>query len=230
VLVKFVRTIAFLGLLLLGVLATPILAQEATPEVTPEATATVHPPSVADCPEALQSHLIVGINGRVAATENKGSNIRSKPRGSTILATIDTGTTFAITGGPECHDSAYGQMWWWKVIVVVDGKQIEGWVSEGAEDIYWIEFAPVTPDVETGLPGYWIGEEESIYFTGDGHLYVYPDEGDTINGSYTVHDGTLLGQMSDGKHTWYPVSSYRIVGESLILTQNDITTTYWLQD
>ncbi len=216
---KFVRLFA---LLLIALAATSVaLAQEATPEATQTAF---------ECADAPAPRLTVGTRGQVVSeTQNSGSHVRKEANGkSDSLATIDSGVSFDVIGGPECVESPkYGHLIWWQIRL---DDETEGWITEGGIEEgnteYWIE--PAQPSII----GYWIGEEENLYIIEGGYINVY-DQLDTsrvIIGTYTISGDKIAAKMTLGEYNWDTQYTFRVVGKSLLLTQNAVTKTYTLQD
>lgn len=80
--------------------------------------------------------MTVGGRGQVAFTGGTPSRLRYLPgTDGSVAASLPEGTTFTVTGGPEC---AQGYRWW--QVTLSDG--MVGWVAEGAPDEYWIEPLP----------------------------------------------------------------------------------------
>jgi len=86
-----------------------------------------------DCPGTLRPRVVNGGAGRVTFTDGKPLNVRSEPGYSaTVLTKIPEGTEVWLMDGPVCADSSV----WWKIYAKDD---IEGWVSEGKDGVYYLE-------------------------------------------------------------------------------------------
>jgi len=87
----------------------------------------------ASCPGAPAPRLIPGEQGRVTLDPPLPSRVRAEPHtGGQYLDSIPPGRVFNVLSGPLCDDES---RWWW----LVRSGDLEGWMAEGAEGIYYLE-------------------------------------------------------------------------------------------
>ena len=88
-----------------------------------------------DCSNSPPIRLGKGMIGAVSA--GQANNIRdgAGTQGTTILGRMPAGSTFLITGYPECDTE--GRRWY-----PIQYNQADGWTSSGQGEEYWIEPAP----------------------------------------------------------------------------------------
>lgn len=119
----------------------------AVPQATPRPAATPAPTTASDaasggggaadagrsvCPDAMNTRLNTGDQARVRV-DGLPVNIRREPNtSSAIVAKMQPGDTFSITGGPQCGE---GLVWW----QVLYGTVATGWAAEGRSGLYWVE-------------------------------------------------------------------------------------------
>ncbi|MEQ8672406.1 MAG: SH3 domain-containing protein [Aggregatilineales bacterium] len=108
------------------------LAEPTRAAVTPVVGDLTIGGSGTQCPEFLESRLVVGQRGRV--TPGAPNRVRSAPSldDSRVIGEIPGEGVFAVLEGPICDP---GGIAWWRVRY----NDIEGWTAEGQGDTYFTE-------------------------------------------------------------------------------------------
>lgn len=85
------------------------------------------PTYVPSCPGSNPQRLEVGRQGKVCTLSDSLRLRKSPGTGGEIIASLKTGTTFEVIGGPECA----GSNWSWWQVQLNDGQI--GWLAEGGD-------------------------------------------------------------------------------------------------